>query len=70
MVETIQGNCWKGFRYKEWDKPAQNPLNPPSMSLPGEKIENIGPTELDFALIMPEMDSPLNSAYEMIWGTS
>ena len=36
------------------------------MSLPGEKIENIGPTELDFALIMPEMDSPLNSAYEMI----
>ena len=40
------------------------------MSLTGEKIENIGQTELDFALIMPEMDSPLNSADEIIHGTS
>ena len=60
----------KGFQCKEWGKPAKNPLNPPSVSLTGEKIENIGQTELVFALIMPEMDSPRNSAYEMIYGTS
>ena len=41
MVETTQGNCWKGFQWKEWDKPAQNPLNPSSVSFAGEKIENI-----------------------------
>ena len=35
----------------------------------GEKIENIDQTELDFALLMPEMDSPLNSAEEIIYGT-
>ena len=35
----------------------------------GEKIKNICQTELDFTLIMPKMDSPLNSAYEMIHGT-
>ena len=40
------------------------------MSLTGEKIKNIGQTELDFALIMPEMDFPLISVYEMIYGTS
>ena len=28
----------------------------------GEKIKNVNQTELDFALIMPEMDFPLNSA--------
>ena len=39
------------------------------MALAGEKIENIGQTELDFALIMPEMDSPLNFAQEMMYGT-
>ena len=51
----------KGFLCKEWDKPVQNPLNPPSVSLADKKIEKIGQTELDFALSMPEMDSPLNS---------
>ena len=40
------------------------------MSLTGEKIKNIGQTELHFALIMPEMDFPLISAYEMVYGTS
>ena len=30
----------------------------------GEKIENIDQTKLDFALIMSEMDSPLNSALQ------
>ena len=49
---------------------AQNPLNPPSVSLTGEKIENNCQTELDFALIMLQMDSPLNSAHEMMYGTS
>ena len=39
------------------------------MSLAGEKIENTGQTELDFASIMPEMDSPLNSTKEMMYGT-
>ena len=47
----------KGFRCKERDKPVQNPLNPPLVSLTGKKIENIGQTKLDFALIMAEMDS-------------
>ena len=60
----------KGFQCKEWDKPAQNSLNALSVLLPGGKIENIGQTELDFALIMPEINSPLNSAEEMIYGTS
>ena len=35
----------------------------------GEKIENIGQTEVDFELIMPEMDSSLNSAQEVMYGT-
>ena len=39
------------------------------MSLAREKIENISQTELDSALIMPERDSPLNSAQEMMHGT-
>ena len=43
-----------------------NPQNPTSVSLTTEKIENTGQMELDFALIMPEMDSTLNSAHEMI----
>ena len=43
-----------------------NPLNPTSVWLTSEKIENSGQMELDFALIMPEMDSTLNSAHEMI----
>ena len=30
----------------------------------GEKIENIDQTKQDFALIMSEMDSPLNSALQ------
>ena len=35
-----------------------------------EGIENTSHTELDFALIIPEMDPPLNSIKEMIYGTS
>ena len=45
----------RGFQCKERDKPAKNPLNLPSVSLTGEKNENIGQTELGFALIMPEI---------------
>ena len=52
---------WKQSRKIE-RQTITNPLNPPSVSFAGEKIENIGKTELDFALIMLEMDSLLNSA--------
>ena len=68
MVEITQGNCWKGVLV-EIVRGTITKSPKSSFGVTGEKIANIGQTELDFALIVPEMDSPLNSVYEMIYGT-
>ena len=70
MVETTQGNCWKGVSVQ---KVMQTSTKSPKFSFGVtccEKIENIGQTELDFALIMPKMDSPLKSSHKMVYVTS